>query len=142
MFILNKQFVNKFTTAFILLFLISVVISFFWISGALEFIGVPLGHALFNDTRVITAGAESFYQGYDPLVENPAMPTKNVMNYPRIWHLLFSFWSKSRAYSHIWCALNGPVLDWFVGHYCKVFQTFGKVADIFLRHLASLYVGC
>jgi len=75
----------------IFLLLIFIVLSFFWIPGALEFIGVPLGYSLFNDARVITAGAESFYQGFDPLVENPAMPTKNVMNYPRIWHVLFSF---------------------------------------------------
>lgn len=75
----------------IFLLLVLIVLIFFWIPGAFEFIGVPLGYSLFNDARVITAGAESFYQGFDPLIENPAMPTKNVMNYPRIWYVLFSF---------------------------------------------------
>ena len=53
--------------------------------------GFPLGQNLFNDSRAITAGSESFHLGFDPLIENPAMPSGNVMNYPRIWHMLFYF---------------------------------------------------
>jgi hypothetical protein len=76
-------------TALICLLLIGIPFLVLKNNSIIESMGVPLGYLIFNDTRVITAGAESFHQGYDPLVENPAMPTKNAMNYPRIWHSLF-----------------------------------------------------
>lgn len=64
---------------------------FFGYTETLEIFGFPLGQYLFNDSRAITAGSESFHLGFDPLIENPAMPSGNVMNYPRIWHFLFYF---------------------------------------------------
>lgn len=57
-----------------------------------------MGPSLFNDSRVITAGAESYYLGFDPLLDNPMMPTKNVMNYPRIWHFLL-FWGLNQDHT-------------------------------------------
>ncbi|RBJ81367.1 hypothetical protein C3L29_017015 [Pseudomonas sp. MWU12-2534b] len=54
-------------------------------------LGVQVVKPIFNDSRVITAGAESYYQGFDPLVNNPMMWSKNPMNYPRVWHSLFYF---------------------------------------------------
>ncbi len=44
----------------------------------------------FADTRVITAGADSRAQGYDPLIKNPGDPWNRRLNYPRVWQLLFS----------------------------------------------------
>ncbi len=77
---------------FILPFLI--LFTFLYLYGVNEtwgIVGFPIGQNIFNDARVITAGSESFILGYDPLIENPAMPSGNPMNYPRIWHLLFYF---------------------------------------------------
>ena len=56
-----------------------------------QFFGIPTVIPDFIDSRVITAGFESFKMGYDPLIANPAMPTGNEMNYPRVWQLLFYF---------------------------------------------------
>jgi hypothetical protein len=43
----------------------------------------------FSDARVITAGAEAKALGFDPMVFNPLLPKGVVMDYPRIWQLLF-----------------------------------------------------
>lgn len=43
----------------------------------------------FLDSRVFTAAAESWHQGFDPLLENPADSSHRPLNYPRVWHLLF-----------------------------------------------------
>ncbi len=47
------------------------------------------GPGRFFDSRQFAWAAESYYQGYDPLIENPANPRGQKLNYPRIWHLLF-----------------------------------------------------
>ena len=43
----------------------------------------------FSDARVITASAESHALGFDPMVYNPRHPSGELMDYPRIWQLLF-----------------------------------------------------
>jgi hypothetical protein len=43
----------------------------------------------FYDTRQFAMGAESYYQGYDPLLKNPANDRGQRLTYPRIWHVLF-----------------------------------------------------
>lgn len=43
----------------------------------------------FFDAQVITAAAESWRQGHDPLLENPADSIGRPLNYPRLWHLAF-----------------------------------------------------
>lgn len=43
----------------------------------------------FSDARVITASAEAKALGFDPMVYNPLLPKGVVMDYPRIWQLLF-----------------------------------------------------
>jgi hypothetical protein len=43
----------------------------------------------FSDARVITASAESHALGFDPMVYNPRHPFGELMDYPRIWQLLF-----------------------------------------------------
>ena len=43
----------------------------------------------FSDARVITSGAESHALGFDPMVYNPRHPSGELMDYPRIWQLLF-----------------------------------------------------
>lgn len=52
---------------------------------------IPLSPPGFLDTRLIGVASESYAQGFDPLVENPAntISTGQQLNYPRIWHLLF-----------------------------------------------------
>jgi hypothetical protein len=43
----------------------------------------------FSDARVIPASAEAKALGFDPMVYNPLLPKGVVMDYPRIWQLLF-----------------------------------------------------
>jgi hypothetical protein len=47
------------------------------------------GH--FQDVEVITSAVQTYHQGGDPLVENPADFWHRPMNYPRVWVYLFSF---------------------------------------------------
>ncbi len=56
---------------------------------AWELWNIPTLTPHFADFRVITYGAESYRQGYDPMMENPAAPTGVLMNYPRLWQLLY-----------------------------------------------------
>ena len=53
--------------------------------------GIPMSTGGFLDARQMAMAAESYSQGYDPLVDNPVNPTGQRLNYPRIWHLLFAF---------------------------------------------------
>lgn len=46
---------------------------------------VPVLAPGFADARAVTAGAESWRAGHDPLVANPADPWHRVLNYPRVW---------------------------------------------------------
>ncbi len=58
----------------------------------------------FYDVVCLTAGAESYRAGFDPMTANPADPGARPLNYPRIWHLLF------------YLGLNGShtaLLGWF-----------------------------
>ena len=53
---------------------------------------IPLSSPGFLDTRLIGVAAESYAQGYDPLLKNPSntiLANEQQLNYPRIWHLLF-----------------------------------------------------
>lgn len=52
---------------------------------------IPVMMPHFADTRVITAGIESYAQGFDPLARNPNDPWGRYMNYPRVWCLLYLF---------------------------------------------------
>ncbi len=46
---------------------------------------VPVLAPGFADARAVTAGAESWRAGHDPLITNPADPWRRVLNYPRVW---------------------------------------------------------
>lgn len=48
---------------------------------------VPVLQPAFADARAVTAGAESWRAGHDPLVANPADPWRRVLNYPRLWQV-------------------------------------------------------
>lgn len=50
---------------------------------------IPEGPGRFYDTRQFAMGAESYYMGYDPLIENPTNDRGQRLTYPRIWHVLF-----------------------------------------------------
>jgi len=52
---------------------------------------LPLSPPGFWDSQQIAIAAESYAQGYDPLVENPQNEGGTRLNYPRIWHLIFAF---------------------------------------------------
>ena len=54
-----------------------------------RFFAVPVMEPCFADLRTITGGAESKKQGFDPMVKNPGDPWNRVMNYPRIWQVLY-----------------------------------------------------
>ncbi|RJR16738.1 MAG: hypothetical protein C4581_09405 [Nitrospiraceae bacterium] len=51
---------------------------------------IPLAPPGFYDARQMGMAAESYAQGYDPLIKNPLNQSGNLLNYPRIWHLLFA----------------------------------------------------
>ncbi|MGB0562290.1 MAG: hypothetical protein ACPGVO_10850 [Spirulinaceae cyanobacterium] len=50
---------------------------------------IPVMSPNFADLRGITHGADSFAQGFDPLIHNPSDLWNRPLNYPRIWHLLY-----------------------------------------------------
>lgn len=79
------------STLFFVFIAAFIFLCFFFYDDLWSALGVQIVKPIFNDTRVITAGAESYYQGFDPLVNNPMMWSKNPMNYPRVWHTLFYF---------------------------------------------------
>ncbi len=51
---------------------------------------IPICPPSFLDSRQFAWASESSAMGYDPLVENPANPRGQQLNYPRIWQLLFA----------------------------------------------------
>ena len=54
-----------------------------------ELWNIPTMSPHFADLRTITHGAESFAQGFDPMIENPADPWNRTLNYPRVWQTLY-----------------------------------------------------
>jgi hypothetical protein len=48
---------------------------------------IPVLEPGFADAQAITAGAESWRAGHDPMVANPADPWHRVLNYPRLWQV-------------------------------------------------------
>jgi hypothetical protein len=59
----------------------------------------------FADLRVITAGAESWREGHDPLYHNPNDPWQRQMNYPRVWQVLGPLGIDQRATNLLGVAL-------------------------------------
>lgn len=51
---------------------------------------VPTLSPHFADLRAITAGAESYAKGYEPMISNPCDPWNRSLNYPRVWQCLYS----------------------------------------------------
>lgn len=51
--------------------------------------GIPVGPCRFLDASGITAAAESYAHGHDPLHHNPADPMARPLNYPRTIYALF-----------------------------------------------------
>jgi hypothetical protein len=62
---------------------------FFDIKFLIDQWNIPIDPPGFYDSRQFAMGAESYYQGYDPLVINPANDRGQQLNYPRIWHVFF-----------------------------------------------------
>lgn len=50
---------------------------------------IPAASPPFMDLRVITAGAEAYRQGLDPMTSNPSDSSQRKLNYPRIWQGLY-----------------------------------------------------
>lgn len=122
-------------------FAIIAALLIFGYTETFEIFGFPLGQYLFNDSRAITAGSESFHLGFDPLIENPAMPSGNVMNYPRIWHLLFYF-NINQTHTIIFAAIC-IVLYLFssILIYSKLKNLISKVMFMFLVFSPSALLG-
>lgn len=51
---------------------------------------IPTMMPHFADIRVITAGGESYENGYDPSINNPYDPWQRKLNYPKIWKIIYS----------------------------------------------------
>ena len=62
---------------------------FFGINFFIDQWNIAIDPPGFYDSRQLAWAAESYYRGYDPMVENPANPRGLQINYPRIWYLLF-----------------------------------------------------
>jgi len=80
-----------------LLLSLSLVVTFFCLmfvfygyDNTWKLWNIPTMTPHFADLRVITAGAESYAEGYDPMVNNPADPWNRKLSYPRIWQCLYS----------------------------------------------------
>ncbi len=51
---------------------------------------IPVKQPAFYDLRLITGGAESYAEGYDPAFNNPYDPEQRLFNYPRVWYLILA----------------------------------------------------
>lgn len=49
------------------------------------------GYVTFMDLRVVTAGAESHREGFDPMYRNPHDFIQRLVNYPRLWQAAYVF---------------------------------------------------
>lgn len=52
---------------------------------------VPAGMVSFMDLRVVTAGAQSHREGFDPMYQNPHDFIQRLVNYPRLWQAAYAF---------------------------------------------------
>lgn len=52
---------------------------------------VPDGYVSFMDLRVVTAGAQSHREGFDPMYRNPHDFIQRLVNYPRLWQAAYVF---------------------------------------------------
>lgn len=73
---------------------------------------IPLSPPGFLDTRLMGVAAESYAQGYDPLVNNPVNPIGQKLNYPKTWYLLFALGMNQ---SHTNLVGSITVLLFFIG---------------------------
>ncbi len=51
---------------------------------------VPAGMVSFMDLRVVTAGAQSHREGFDPMYQNPHDFIQRLVNYPRLWQAAYA----------------------------------------------------
>lgn len=133
----NKEIILFFSP--IILFILSFIL--YGYNNTWNLVGFPVGSYLFNDARVITAASESFQNGFDPLVNNPSMPTGNVMNYPRIWQILFLF-GLNQAHTilfaciAIFCYLTSSIII-----YSKIDGFYLKLLFIFFIYSPAALLG-
>lgn len=97
-------------------------------------IGIPAYNGYFLDTKVITHGSESFSQGLDPLITNPADPFGRPMNYPRIWQGLFAFGLNK---DHTLAMGAGAALAFFSGVIIVFPNANNKILALCLASLSS-----
>jgi hypothetical protein len=123
--------------ALIILILGSSVFSFVYFDN--DFLirkwSIPLSDGGFWDARLMAMASESYAQGYDPLIENPANPIGQRLNYPRVWHLLFGFGMNQ---SHTNLMGTTTVIIFFLGIAIFWFSNKFKNLTSFLLTLALL----
>lgn len=69
---------------------LSLMIHFYGWENTFGLWDVPDRRLPFLDLRLITGGAESYAQGFDPALYNPGDPLGRIFNYPRIWYLVLA----------------------------------------------------
>jgi hypothetical protein len=69
---------------------LSLMIRFYGWENTFALWDIPDLHLPFLDVRLITGGAESYAQGYDPALYNPGDPRGRIFNYPKIWYLVLA----------------------------------------------------
>ncbi len=69
---------------------LSLMIRFYGWENTFTLWDIPDLHLPFLDVRLITGGAESYAQGYDPALYNPRDPRGRIFNYPKIWYLVLA----------------------------------------------------
>ncbi len=70
--------------------LICVSFYFYGYESTWKLWGIPVGKQPFYDIRLITGGAQSYKEGYDPQVFNLYDPEQRIFNYPRIWYVVLA----------------------------------------------------
>lgn len=51
--------------------------------------GIPSGMPRFMDLHALTIGAKAYQEGLDPMYSNPHDITGRLVNYPRVWQLIY-----------------------------------------------------
>lgn len=94
---------------------------------------IPTMSPHFADLRTITGGAESYAQGFNPMMVNPGDPWQRPLNYPRVWQSLYSMGIDQSHTTYLGITL---VLLFFVG-ICLILPN-ASYAMIFLVMAAVL----
>ncbi len=85
-----KPYYKAIISSVVIILFFTVLFNFYGYNNTWEVWNIKTMTPHFADTRNITHGAVPYSQGLDPMIENPGDPWQRRLNYPRIWHTLYS----------------------------------------------------